>query len=85
MDARRWQIGPGAFTPGQTVKKPQAITPGTDRYGYNFRSSVELIVPPRLKIDLAKVKAPPPRPADDVSLTTAPKGSAAVTVFGGGQ
>jgi len=68
--------------------KPQAITPGTDRYGYDFKSSVELIVPPKLKIDLSKVK-PPPRPADDVSLNPSgktaavPKELPAVVVFGG--
>jgi Tfp pilus assembly PilM family ATPase len=47
--------------------KPIAITPGADRYGYEFRSNVELIVPEKLKIDLTKVKAPK-RPADDGSL-----------------
>ena len=47
--------------------KPLAITPGADRYGYGFRSSVELIVPDKMKIDLSKVKAPA-RPGDDVSL-----------------
>lgn len=47
--------------------KPLAITPGADRYGYGFRSNVELVVPDKMKIDLAKVK-PPERPSDDVSL-----------------
>lgn len=47
--------------------KPIAITPGADRYGYEFRSNVELIVPEKLKIDLSKVKAPK-RPSDDGSL-----------------
>ncbi len=47
--------------------KPVAITPGADRYGYEFRSNVELTVPEKLKIDLAKVR-PPARPADDGSL-----------------
>jgi hypothetical protein len=47
--------------------KPLAITPGADRYGYEFRSSVELVVPEKMKIDLTKVKAPA-RPADDASL-----------------
>lgn len=47
--------------------KPIAITPGADRYGYEFRSNVELIVPEKLKIDLTKVKAPK-RPSDDGSL-----------------
>jgi Tfp pilus assembly PilM family ATPase len=47
--------------------KPLAITPGADRHGYEFRSTVELLVPERMKIDLSKVKAPA-RPADDGSL-----------------
>jgi Tfp pilus assembly PilM family ATPase len=47
--------------------KPQAITPGADKFGYDFRSSVELLVPAKMKIDLTKLK-PPPRPADDGSL-----------------
>lgn len=50
--------------------KPLAITPGADRYGYEFRSNVELVVPEKLKIDLAKVK-PPARPSDDGSLDPA--------------
>jgi type IV pilus assembly protein PilM len=54
--------------------KPLAITPGADRYGYEFRSTVELIAPERMKIDLSKVKTPA-RPADDASLEhTAHKG-----------
>ena len=47
--------------------KPLAITPGADRFGYEFRSSVELLVPDKVKIDLSKLK-PPARPADDASL-----------------
>lgn len=47
--------------------KPVAITPGPDRFGYEFRSTVELIVPDKLKIDLHKVR-PAVRPIDDVSL-----------------
>ena len=50
--------------------KPIAITPGADRFGYEFRSNVEVLVPAKLKIDLHKVK-PPARPIDDVSLDTA--------------
>jgi Tfp pilus assembly PilM family ATPase len=50
--------------------KPLAITPGADRFGYEFRSNVELLVPDKLKIDLFKVK-PPARPLDDVSLEPA--------------
>lgn len=48
--------------------KPLAITPGADRFGYEFRSTVELIAPAKMKIDLSKVKLPPARPGDDVSL-----------------
>jgi Tfp pilus assembly PilM family ATPase len=47
--------------------KPLAITPGADRFGYEFRSSVELLAPDKMKIDLSKVKTPA-RPADDASL-----------------
>lgn len=47
--------------------KPLAISPGNDKHGYNFRTTVELIVPPNFKIDLSRVQ-PPPRPADDGSL-----------------
>jgi len=50
--------------------KPIAITPGTDRFGYGFRSTVEVSVPNRLKINLHSVK-PGPRPLDDVSLDVA--------------
>ena len=49
------------------IVKPLAITPGADRFGYEFRSSVELLVPDKVKIDLSKVKTPA-RPADDASL-----------------
>jgi hypothetical protein len=47
--------------------KPLAITPGSDRNGYEFRTTVELVVPAKMKTDLTKVKTPP-RPADDISL-----------------
>ena len=47
--------------------KPLAINPGANRFGYGFRSNVELIPSAKLKIDLAKAQ-PAPRPADDVSL-----------------
>ncbi len=50
--------------------KPVAITPGADRHGYEFRSSVELLIPGKMTIDLSKVKTPA-RPADDVSLDPA--------------
>jgi hypothetical protein len=47
--------------------KPLAITPGSDKFGYSFRSTVELIIPPKMKIELSKVQVPS-RPADDGSL-----------------
>ena len=47
--------------------KPLAITPVTDKYGYEFRSNVELTLTDAMKIDLAKVNAPA-RPSDDASL-----------------
>lgn len=50
--------------------KPLAITPGADRYGYEFRSNVELLVPASFRLDLQKVK-PPARPEDDMSLEPA--------------
>ncbi len=51
--------------------KPLAITPGADRHGYDFRSTVELTVPPKQVVDLSKVKTPA-RPTDDISLEPAP-------------
>jgi hypothetical protein len=47
--------------------KPMAITPGSDRFGYDFRSTVEVSIPARMKLNLHAAK-PPPRPIDDVSL-----------------
>jgi hypothetical protein len=47
--------------------KPYAINPGANRFGYEFRSNIELTASPKLKIDLSKLK-PVARPADDVSL-----------------
>ena len=47
--------------------RPVAITPGSDRFGYDFASTVEFILPKKLKIDLPSLKTPP-RPADDASL-----------------
>lgn len=47
--------------------KPLAINPGANRFGYEFRSNVELAISPKLRIDLSKLK-PVARPADDVSL-----------------
>lgn len=50
--------------------KPLPITPGADRFGYEFRSNVELIPTPKLKIDLSRSK-PAARPSDDGSLDPA--------------
>ena len=50
--------------------KPSAITPGSDRYGYDFASVVELLIPAKLKVDITKLKTPA-RPADDGSLDPA--------------
>ncbi len=47
--------------------KPLSITPASDKHGYNFRTTVELTIPKKLKIDLSKVKFPA-RPFDDISL-----------------
>jgi 6-phosphogluconate dehydrogenase (decarboxylating) len=55
--------------------KPLAVTPGADRNGYNFRTTVELTVPSKLKFDLTKL-TPPARPADDASLENTRKGGA---------
>lgn len=49
--------------------KPLSITPANDKHGYNFRTTVELNVPTKLKPDINKVKPPPPRPEDDASLS----------------
>ena len=53
--------------------KPLAITPGSDKTGYEFLSTIELVVPAKLKIDLSKV-TPPERPEDDASLEPRKKG-----------
>lgn len=47
--------------------KPLAITPGSDKNGYEFQSTIELGVPTKLKVELSKLQ-PPERPADDASL-----------------
>lgn len=52
--------------------KPLSITPSSDKHGYNFRTTVELTIPKKLKPDISKVK-PAARPADDASLKTAAK------------
>lgn len=50
--------------------KPLSITPANDKHGYNFRTTVELTIPKKLKPDATKAK-PAPRPADDVPLKAA--------------
>ena len=50
--------------------KPLSITPANDKHGYNFRTTVELTIPKKLKPDISKIK-PSPRPADDASLKSA--------------
>ena len=47
--------------------KPIAINPASDRYGYNFRSAVELRLTSKSVPNL-QTNLPPARPADDVSL-----------------
>jgi len=47
--------------------KPFAINPGANRFEYVFRSNIELVASPKLKIDLSKLKTAS-RPADDASL-----------------
>jgi len=53
-------------TAGYDVR-PIAITPGSDKHGYPFRSSVEIAAASDMEIDLAKL-TPPKRPEDDSSL-----------------
>ncbi|MGN6384669.1 MAG: type IV pilus biogenesis protein PilM [Verrucomicrobiota bacterium] len=50
--------------------KPLSITPANDKYGYNFRTTVELAVPKKMKPDLKNAK-PPARPTDDSPPKTA--------------
>jgi hypothetical protein len=50
--------------------KPLSITPASDKHGYNFRTTVELTIPKKLKPDISKIK-PAVRPADDASLKAA--------------
>ena len=47
--------------------KPFAINPAANRFGYDFRSTLELTASPRLKIDLTKLKASTRLP-DDASM-----------------
>ena len=53
-------------TAGYDVR-PIAITPGSDKHGYPFRSSVEIAAASDMEFDLAEL-APPKRPEDDASL-----------------
>jgi Tfp pilus assembly PilM family ATPase len=50
--------------------KPLSITPANDKYGYGFRTTVELAVPRKMKPDLTKA-TPPARPADDSDVPAA--------------
>ena len=50
--------------------KPLSITPANEKHGYNFRSTVELTIPKKLKPDASKFK-PAARPPDDASMKTA--------------
>jgi Tfp pilus assembly PilM family ATPase len=58
--------------------KPLSITPANDKHGYNFRTTVELAIPRKMKPDLSKLK-PPARPADD-----SPPSAAAASAGRGG-
>ena len=58
--------------------KPLSITPANDKNGYNFRTTVELAIPKKMKPDTTKAK-PAARPADDAS-----KKPRAATRTGGG-
>lgn len=55
--------------------KPVSVTPANDKYGYPFKTTVELVIPAKMKPDPKKLQ-PPPRPADDASAKTASAGSA---------
>ncbi len=54
--------------------RPLSITPANDKNGYNFRTTVELSIPKKMKPDLTKAK-PPARPGDDISLKAPRKSS----------
>jgi type IV pilus assembly protein PilM len=47
--------------------KPLAVSPGSDKLGYTFQSSLELVLPEKTKLDLSTLKVPA-RPDDDASL-----------------
>jgi hypothetical protein len=47
--------------------KPLAANPGSDKYGYPFQSTLELILPQKSSLELTTLQIPP-RPGDDVSL-----------------
>lgn len=54
------------FTEAGYEYKPGAVTTHDDPLGYVFTSEVRLVLTPKIKIDLARLTAPP-RPADDAS------------------
>jgi len=56
---KRLEAAGYAFKPGQ-------VTSGSDPYGYNYSTSVTVMVKPEMKVDLAGA-APAPRPADDAA------------------
>ncbi len=49
------------------VLKPLATTPSSDRYGYNFQTTVELILSSQIKVDKTNLSVAA-RPEDDGSL-----------------
>ena len=52
--------------------KPLSITPSNDKYGYNFRTTVEVAIPKGMKPPgLKEMKPPPGRPGDDSIPKTA--------------
>lgn len=50
--------------------KPLSITPSNDKYGYHFRTTVEVLIPRGMKPEIQDLK-PPARPADDSIPKTA--------------
>ena len=51
--------------------KPLSITPSNDKHGYNFRTTVEVLIPRGMKPEIKELKPPPARPADDTAPKTA--------------
>lgn len=47
--------------------RPLSITPGNDKHGYPFRTTVELLIPRGFKFD-PQIPKPPARPADDTPV-----------------